>query len=168
LAASSLFLGDDVFCWPGAETFIRAIFWTREGQGHMFPHIALVLEDNLECRFLLTEILKDRHLQVQAYSDPGNYLTTRDKRACQEGCPCLGFIMTDNHMPGMSGLEFLEILETEGCKMPRERKAIISGDWTPPERERARVLGCQVFSKPYNIAEIYAWLETYSEEDVRA
>jgi CheY-like chemotaxis protein len=131
----------------------------------MYPRIALVLEDNQECRSLLTEILNDKHLQVRAYSDPGNYLTTRFEGSCQQACPCLGFIMTDNHMPGLSGLEFLENLEISGCKMPKERKAIFSGDWTPEERGRAGLLGCRVFNKPYDVTEIWAWIDAYAAAD---
>ncbi|WP_020675099.1 response regulator [Geopsychrobacter electrodiphilus] len=123
----------------------------------MSQRIALVLEDNQECRTLLTELLAEKQLQVKAFSGPDSYLVTRLDKECQLSCPFDGFTMTDNDLPGMSGLEFLEKLEAGGCKLPVDRKAIISGNWSAEERMRVRLLGCRVFSKPHKIAEIYQW-----------
>ncbi len=130
----------------------------------MAPGIALVLEDNTGCRSLLTEILTEMQLQVKAFSDPVTYLNTRFEGDCASSCPCVGFILTDNDMPGMSGLEFLEKLANDGCKLPDERKAILSGNWSDETLARAQQLGCRVFFKPYSVAEICAWIDAHAED----
>lgn len=132
----------------------------------MLPKIALVLEDNSDCLSLLTDLLTGMELKVRAFPDPVAYLETRLKGDCTSQCPCVGFILTDNNMPGMSGLEFLEKLEKDGCKLPNDRKAIISGNWTEEMMERAKKLGCRVFHKPFPITEIYAWINSRTENDV--
>jgi len=129
----------------------------------MEPAIALVLEDDTDCRALLSDILTDMQLQVKAFSDPVAYLATRTEGDCTGNCPCVGFILTDNDMPGMSGLEFLEKLKADGCALPNERKAIISGHWTQEGMERAEQLGCRIFYKPFQIADICAWVQAQIE-----
>lgn len=129
----------------------------------MLPKIALVLEDDSDCLSLLTAILTKNNLKVRAFSDPVTYLNTRLEDDCLNQCPCVGFILTDNNMPGMSGLDFLEKLERDDCRLPNNRKAIISAYWTEEMRERAQKLGCRVFHKPFSIAEIYAWIESHTE-----
>jgi YesN/AraC family two-component response regulator len=75
-------------------------------------------------------------------------------------CPvshiCADIIMTDLNMPNITGLEFIENQIKHGCKV--RNIALISGDWSEPEMNRAHELGCMSFSKPLRIAELIAWL----------
>jgi CheY-like chemotaxis protein len=48
--------------------------------------------------------------------------------SCPVDAPCTDFLLTDLMMPGMTGIEFLKKVKRMQCKIPEERKAIISGN----------------------------------------
>ena len=58
-------------------------------------------------------------------------------------------------MPEVRGLEFVQAQLKKGCKC--HHIALISGGWSEAEQLQARQLGCQVFSKPIQIAQIQKW-----------
>ncbi len=129
----------------------------------MRQQTALVLDDNNICRLLLVEIMKERNLKVSAYADPVSYL--EDHRDIQEGQPLLfDFILTDNQMPGMTGLEFLQQLKEMGVAPPAERIGVISGNWSDRELHLASALGCQIFAKPYDISKLHEWIDAVLNE----
>ncbi|MBN1957112.1 MAG: response regulator, partial [Desulfuromonadales bacterium] len=69
-------------------------------------------------------------------------------------------ILTDNQMPGMTGLEFLDWIKQNNCPLPHHRKAIISGLWRDKELKTAQSLGCHIFHKPAPIETIHSWALT--------
>ena len=85
-------------------------------------------------------------------------MTLQETDRCPMETPCYNVLLTDNQMPGMTGLEFLEQQRRCGCKIPDHRKAIISGTWTKENLDKAAQLGCQVFHKPYQYDQISHWL----------
>lgn len=122
----------------------------------------LVLDDNDLYRSVLTHILTKKRCKVTSFSDPGSYLATRKNDHCETNCPCVDFILTDNHMPSMTGLEFLE-WGKKNCKLPAHRKAIISAQWTEKDLDRAQKLGCQVFEKSSPLDHIHEWIDKFTE-----
>ncbi len=130
----------------------------------MPPMTALILEDNSECRDLLAEMLAERGMKVTQYSDPESYLAARSPEDCANGCPCVNFILTDNHMLKMTGLEYLEQRKEKGCKFNYDRAAIISGNLSNEEIKRARQLGCRIFIKPFKIDAINLWLDEHMDQ----
>lgn len=120
---------------------------------------ALVFDDNHICRAVLSDILADKNIEVTAFSDPTVFLAQHAKNYCQYDKPCVDVILTDNQMPGMTGLEFLEKLQQMNCKIPQDRKAVISGNWTSDQIQRAEHLNCVMFYKPVPIEIIHSWLE---------
>src|SRR6056297_23227 len=125
----------------------------------MPPKVALLFEDNPFCRDLMTEILTEKDFEVTAFADPTSYVA--DKTRC-DNCgadACADTLITDNQMPGMSGLELIQWITNRGCKLADNPKAIISGNLSSEEHEEAQQLGCKIFQKPTSIHEIYQWLD---------
>jgi CheY-like chemotaxis protein len=78
---------------------------------------------------------------------------------CPQGHACGDMLITDNRMPGMTGLEFVEHQSRRGCKGIVGNKLVVSGSWTPAEIATAEQLGCKVLHKPYNISQLVSWVE---------
>jgi CheY-like chemotaxis protein len=109
---------------------------------------------------LLSEILTEFGYQVTAYSNPLQYLNISEGQSFPLDGYCFDAILTDNKMPGMTGLEFLEKLDRERCcHLPNHRKAIISGDWPHQHQTKARQHGYKTFHKPTELNQILAWLQ---------
>lgn len=120
---------------------------------------ALVFDDNLIGRRLLTEILQEKQFKVNAFSSPTDFPPVKEIVKCPLLHSVYDILITDNKMPNMTGLELLELQQHKGCKIPDHHKAIISGSWTKKDLERTKQLGCKVFHKPCPIDQIINWLE---------
>jgi hypothetical protein len=59
-------------------------------------------------------------------------------------------------MPCINGIEYMRKICEVGCKV--RHRAIISGNWTEAQKNEAAALGCRVFTKPFNIAEMRDWV----------
>lgn len=136
-----------------------------KGGERMCKKIAAVFDDNEDYRDLLEAILEQGEFKVISFADPCLFMNREtgtlchiDKR-CQSDLPCFDVLLTDNQMPGMTGVEFLERLKEKDCKIMDHRKAIFSGDWSSEYLKRAESLGCKIFDKPIPIKDIQAWLD---------
>ncbi len=119
---------------------------------------AIVLEDDDAIKDLVSNILKARGYEIYASTEPflsPVYLCS--ECPCPVGFACTTIIITDNNMPNMTGLEFVEHQKRLGCKV--QNTAVMSGRWSNEEMEHAKKLGCQVFNKPFKIIEIEKWLD---------
>ena len=115
---------------------------------------AIVFEDNDLIRSMMRQILRQRGYEVVDYSDP-SACPLLHSDACYYACADI--LISDLSMPNMTGLQFLENQVMKGCKI--QNVALMSGGWTPEELEYARRIGCQVFSKPFNLREFTFWLD---------
>ncbi len=120
---------------------------------------ALVIEDNESIRLLIKDILSLKGVSALEYENPLTCLQALKERHYSNQCPCVDFLFTDNMMPNMTGLEFIKQLNVIGCKLPMQKMAIASGQWTTSDRALASDLGCKVFNKPFSIDEIHNWLD---------
>ena len=124
---------------------------------------AIVLDDDDAIKSLVSNLLRERGYEVYASSEP--YLSQvymGSGCSCSVGHTCTDIIITDNNMPNMSGLKFLERQKRMGCKV--QNTAVMSGRWTDEEMEHAKKLGCKVFNKPFKIDEINKWLNECEKE----
>jgi len=99
---------------------------------------------------------------VTDFASPSNVIEFWEEIKQTGKYPDYDLILTDNRMPGMTGLEFLaKAKELAGGVSGQRRtsRAVISGSWTDSERKQAQELGCQTFSKPVPIDDIYDWIE---------
>lgn len=118
---------------------------------------ALLLEDEDACRNILIQAFEDYDIHVDAYQDPTCFLKNFEK--CPVSKSCFDFILTDNQMPHMTGLDFLQVLEEIECIIPVQNRAIISGNLSQSDFIRIKQLGVKYFYKPCPISEIYKWLD---------
>ncbi|MBD1401755.1 response regulator [Pelovirga terrestris] len=125
----------------------------------MPPKVVLLFEDNRLYRELMTEILTEQDFQVTAFADPVRYVASENRCDHCGGNVCADALITDNQMPGMSGLELIQWITDSGCKLPKHRRAVISGSWSSEEYDQAQQLGCKIFQKPASVDEIYQWLD---------
>ncbi len=124
---------------------------------------AIVLDDDDAIKALVSDILRARGYDVYASSEPLLSPVYLDSEcSCPVGYTCTTIIITDNNMPNMTGLEFVERQQRMGCKV--QNTAVMSGGWTDEEMEHAKKLGCQVFNKPFKIDEIKKWLNECEKE----
>lgn len=126
---------------------------------------ALAIDDDKFCLELLSEILIEQQFEVDAFPQATCNMTIQEADCCPMEVPCYDVLLTDNQMPGMTGLDFLELQRCNGCKIPAHRKAIISGYWTTDDLGIAAQIGCQVFHKPYALELIGAWLDVSQKKD---
>ncbi len=119
---------------------------------------ALVLDDDQINRTILKAVLEHVDYEVVDFSNPSEALELWEDGNRKERPGSFDLIVTDNQMPGMSGLEFLSRIRQKNCLLPDDRKAVISGTWSNSELERAQDLGCCVLHKPVCVDTIHAWV----------
>lgn len=121
---------------------------------------AIVIDDDDACRSLLALMLRQRGYEVICLPDPTACPLYEDSEcSCPREEVCGDFLLTDNQMPGMSGLELVARQVQAGCKARVSNKAVLSGTWSQDELLKAQELGCKVFDKPYRSEDIEAWLD---------
>ncbi len=125
----------------------------------MKPRV-IVIDDDVNCRSLLSMVLEREGYEVFSLPDPcACPLYQHPSCVCPHEHACGDFLITDNKMPRMSGLEFVAHQSRRGCKGIVQNKAVISGTWTAVELARAEQLQCQTFRKPYDLNALLSWLE---------
>jgi len=60
-------------------------------------------------------------------------------------------------MMGANGLDFIEELIERGCRQPNF--ALMSGDFSDADLDRAAELDCVLFTKPLNMEALTVWVE---------
>lgn len=118
---------------------------------------AVVFDDEPLLSPLLQAVLNRPEYEIFTFHDPGFCpLHVADRCPCTDGALCADVIISDLGIPNMKGLDLLQSLMEKGCRKPQF--AITSRSWTVAEVERARQLGCKVFTKPFCINDIIQWL----------
>jgi CheY-like chemotaxis protein len=119
----------------------------------------IIIDDDPGCRALLELLLKQKGYEVISLSDPTACpLYAGPQCTCPQDQACGDFLLTDNRMPGMTGIEFVERQMQRGCKGIIGNKAVLSGTWSEQELAQAKLLGCRVFDKPFKLNDIVAWM----------
>jgi CheY-like chemotaxis protein len=119
---------------------------------------ALVVDDSDFC---------STTLEIALASIPG--LTVRSTATAEEALGMLGresfvALLTDVHLPGMDGIEFVERVRSLYCNS-RMSIIVITGDTDPGTHQRARAIGADaVFAKPWSPAAVRRTLERLLRE----
>jgi CheY-like chemotaxis protein len=116
----------------------------------------LLFDDDNFFRTLLADTLKELDFQVVSYPSPGVFLARLNNEAA---AAWPDYILTDNQMPGMSGMEFVQKISRLGCNTPKQRIGIISGRWDNADLETARKQGYKIIEKYNSPDQIRAWVE---------
>lgn len=119
----------------------------------------ILLEDDDNARELLATLLRKRGHEVYSFSAPSACPLYADPEClCPQDHACGDFLITDNRMPGITGLEFIQRQTAGKCRGAIRNKAIMSGNWTAQEWELATGLGCRLFNKPLDLQELWDWI----------
>lgn len=120
----------------------------------------VVFEDDEMTLNTLRMCLVSRGYDVVAYSEPLMCpIYTDPSTLCDHDHACGDILITDNYMPRMTGLEFIEQQHLRGCTGILKHKAVLSGNLTHTDLEKALEMGCKVFAKPIVLKELFDWLQ---------
>ena len=123
----------------------------------MRPRI-LIFEDNDILRSTLKYILTERGYEVFSFSDPRMCRVYNSfYHKCSEDYACADIVISDVKMSTKTGLELIKERQQKGCKA--KYRALMSGDWSDSDLIEAQELGCTIFRKPFDIKELFQWLE---------
>ena len=128
---------------------------------------AVIFDAVESVRELLAVALRDRGYEVLSFPEPTDcplYTETDNRCTCPQEFPCGDLLITDQDLPRMTGLEFIEHQQTRGCKGIAQNKALLAESLTPAELARARQLGCKVFIKPFRFRDFSQWLDGREQE----
>ena len=128
----------------------------------------IILEDNQASQGILKYLLRSRNHEVIAYDNPSicPLQLTPDCR-CNKNERCTDIIISDLNMPFVNGLEYIQNQRIKGCKC--RSVALVSSELNSQVKKEADKLSCKVFSKPYNVSDIFNWLddvEKHTDTDV--
>ena len=117
------------------------------------------------CRELLKDFLESRGYEVLCFPDVTSCpLFSAQKSTCPKQTPCADFLLLDNLMPHMTGLDFLELQHEGNCLLNIDRKVIFSANWGPDTLAKAKQLDCICFYKPYEFDKLDLWLTNQEKQ----
>ena len=123
----------------------------------------LVFDDHPEILNLLKVVFDTRGYEVLTYLNPGACPVFKHESCfCPDGQACTDIILTDINMPVMRGIDFIEKQIAKGCSC--KHLALMSGDFTSDDVRRARELGLKFFRKPFDIKEVFDWLDQIEQK----
>lgn len=114
------------------------------------PDLVLLVEDTEEIRTSVREMLRAHgHAVIEA--------ATVDEALTLADLPEIGLILSDIGLPGTrTGVDLMEVLAARGS--PARRYLMSSLPATDPRRRRAAALGVPVLAKPFDAAQLAAFL----------
>ena len=119
---------------------------------------AVIFDDNDLIRFTLWHLFDQRGYEVFTFPEPGLCpLDVVQECPCPRNSSCADLIMSDVNMLGENGIDFIEELVEKGCK--QRRFALMSATFSATDLARAEKLGCKLFTKPLQLADVVAWVE---------
>jgi len=119
----------------------------------------LIFDDEPSIRQLLWSLFDGRGYEVFTFPNPGTCpLCEKEICPCSLAEACADVILSDVNMPVKSGIDFIEEQISKGCRC--KSMALMSGNFSAHDVERAASLGIKLFKKPFPLAEIIQWLES--------
>lgn len=120
-----------------------------------------VFDDDPTNLKLFAAIMSARNYEVNTYDRTVAcpLYSTQAEAECSRLKPCADIILTDNQMPGMTGIEMLLDQALRGCRIDSRNKAVASADLDRKQRQIVAGLGCAVFEKPFRLKELITWLD---------
>jgi len=123
----------------------------------------LVFDDHQEILDLLRAVFDTRGYEVLTYPHPGACpIFDNENCSCPDGQSCTDIILTDINMPVMKGIDFIEKQMKKGCHC--RHLALMSGDYTSDDMQRVNELGLKFFQKPFDIADVFDWLDQIEQK----
>lgn len=108
----------------------------------------VIIDDDDAVRDSMHVLLDSYGYDVRQYASAEEFLQQATGKA-----DCL---LVDHHMPGMTGLDLLEVLRAKGDQTPA---LIVTGRIDPLTVSRAKAIGVKVVEKPVVEAELVCLIE---------
>ncbi|MBN1670214.1 MAG: response regulator [Kiritimatiellae bacterium] len=119
---------------------------------------ALVFDDEEVIRSFLERFLSERGYQVSVVPDDETPPWSADVPDLSDPLfPGVDILLSDVHVCGRSGFEFVEAAIARGCNPAN--LALMSGAWTMGEAGKCLALGCKRFDKPFSVPHLNLWLD---------
>jgi len=118
----------------------------------------LVIDDDIYCLDSMIEYLSDKNFTITSSLKPACPMLNGNT-ICPMQTPCYDIVLSDNQMPGMTGLDFFQFQTQNGCKVPPHHKALISGNLSREDQKTAEEMGYKVFQKPTPLSQIDHWID---------
>jgi len=123
----------------------------------------LIFDDDNVIRKLLWEYFDSLKYEVFTFPNPRSCaLCDIHSCICPGKAACSDMILTDLNMPFVKGLDFLEQQIKKGCKV--KHFALMSGDLTEDDLDRAKALGVKLFEKPFTFKALSDWVKIVEQE----
>ncbi len=129
---------------------------------------ALVIDDDGLCLDIMSEYLTLKQFAVTASPSATCPMIEQQMDTCPMETPCYETLLSDYHMPGMTGLELFEYQSNRGCKVLAKHKALISGAISVDEQKKAESSGYKVFQKPAPLHQIDNWFSALWENNEKS
>jgi len=125
--------------------------------------LKIMIIDDDECiRDTFKWHLEDLGHEVQTAEAPES-CDIYQGHTCNKAIACGDVLLIDYNMPGMNGLDYIEMLSNRGCKGMTSNMLLMSGNTTGIDMVKAQALGCTVFQKPMTFDQLEEWLETVKQ-----
>jgi len=125
----------------------------------MIAYRIIIVDDEPCIRDSIVMYLENFGFEVVTAEDPTVCEALAQNHMCVQEQACGDIILVDQHMPNMTGIEFIERRVKRGCKGVLTQTALMSGYLSECEREKLDSLGCHYFEKPVALKTIKAWIE---------
>ncbi len=120
---------------------------------------AVIFDDEPSIQTLFKDYFSQMGYEVLTYGEPLLCpVYGQAGSVCEQGHPCADVLITDDQMPRMSGVELLRMQADNGCKMPPENKALMSGDISDEKHRIVSAMGCAAFVKPFSLRDMDSWI----------
>ena len=121
----------------------------------------IVFDDDVTICNLLKESLSAKGHDVITYSNPTEFPFFNEHRCpCPKEEPCADILIADIVMPEIEGIDFYRRLKDAGCwPLLKGDVAIMSGYLTIHYMEELNEMGIHYLRKPFQLNEIYEWIE---------
>lgn len=112
----------------------------------------IIIEDEESIRETMKWHFEDLGHEVIAASAP-DFCRELNPQQCTATKRCGDLLFIDQNLPGVTGLEFVRWLFSEGCQLSPGHVWIMTGALTAAVRAEAALLGCNAVAKPFSLVE---------------
>lgn len=122
--------------------------------------VVMIDDDSTMVQLFKTMLKRSNYSNVEVVTDLSMCpLLQTNQCECTSEQSCADAVIVDIMMPGMNGIEFLELQKARGCKIPEQNRALMTAGAKLNYKRAAQKLGCHIFFKPFKLTEIEQWLD---------
>ena len=119
---------------------------------------AIIYDDEPVILLVLTNFFETRGYEVLSLQGSVDCPVSGKDKTCGNAAPCGDIMLTDYKMPGMTGIELLQMQARNQCKLAPQNKALLTGYMDQGKEQALRDLGATFFEKPFQFDELERWV----------